>query len=622
MIKSSFKNFVLMSSLALGQSFVFAAQEEPVILDVIPPSDAGRGLVRTGAKEIRHYSGGTNQGGTVPYIISSDNGETWTKAVAGKQFPKKWGGIHKEAAATVYLPKSKKYMLIQPIRGYIFMSDDIDEGWYSPSSDGKRFVKADEWMKNQKALYPVPDGWIYRNPLELESGRIIIPMHKSNLGTRFLISDDKGLSWRISRDMISVPAFREAGIDQGGRWRNAGVEATAVELKNGMVYALVRTDSNMSYESFSKDGGNTWSKPKPSPFYGSLIMSTLGRLSDGKLICLWTNAAPMPELAHTRGTNGEDVFTGRGGLHVAFSKNEGKSWYGYREVIIDARRNAGNFATLKGGHDRSNHQSEFLELDDKRILVTSGQHPAHCKMIIINQDWVDGDSRSENFEENGLMNIHGFSFIPKAHRIQYNRKSGVALVDAPDGRKAAAAKYGILNDDSLINAALGADYRRSGISWNFPLAHAGSVSFNLYFPKGSSGTYVSLTDRMFNPCDPSTPERAVFSCKLAPGQTLGGITLKEETPYHVKLNFIDGVAKLYLNRSKKAVGTMRAKNSPKIGLSYLHLLAAEDATVTKSKDKAEPVAKSKFFQFKAADGTMEEKSCIVSDFEMKKRCKN
>ncbi len=607
------KNIFLLLSCSLGS---LAAQDTaPQLLKQVPPTDAGRGLVRVGPKEIRHYGGHVKQGETLPYIVSKDNGKTWSSKSANDNFPKKWGGIAKEAAAIVYLPKNKKYMMIQPINGFVFMGDSIDGAWYASAADGGDFIQAAEWKKDHSKLYNIPKGWIFRNPLELSDGSIIVPMHNSGSGTKFIISKDGGKSWKISKDQIHVPAFQEKGIDLAGRWRNAGVECTVVELKNGQLYALVRCDANMSYESYSKDGGNTWSKAEPSRFYGSLVMTTLGRLKNGKLICLWTNTAPMPELPHKNGTRWEDVFTGRGSLHVALSDDEGKTWYGAREVILDPLRDTGDFATKGGDHDRSCHQSEFVELDDKRILVTSGQHPKHTKMTVIHQDWIAEKTRATDFAKDGLRDVSSYAFIPKIHRIQYNRKPGAELVKLPKGKMKTGAKFGILNDAQLVNAGAGADYRRSGVTWNFPVAHAGDVAFNLRFPQGSNGCYVSLTDRLFNPGDVSTPERAVFSMKLAPGQKIGSGTLKADVTYSFRLSFKGKTCSVYINDSKKAVTTLKAKNTEKVGVSYLHFVAAEDKAV-ESGEAGE--SGSKFYQFKK-DGKTEEKSTIVGDFKMRKR---
>jgi len=597
-------------SLTFAQSLVAA---EPEILKDAPISDAGRGLVRASAKEIRHYGGNASQGGVLPYMYTKNEGKTWKTGKAGSKFPKKWGGIAKEAAATVYLPKSKKYMMIQPIRGYIFIADELDGEWLSPAADGKKFIKSDEWMSNQSSLYKVPNGQIFRNPYELASGRIIIPMHNSAKGTTFLISDDKGLTWKSSKDSIFIPAFREKGIDLAGRWRNAGVEGTVVQLKNGKLYAVVRTDSNMSYESISRNEGESWSKPVPSPFYGSLVMTTLGRLNNGKLISLWTNTAPMPELAHGGGTTWEDVFTGRGAMHVALSNNEGKTWYGYREVIIDPLRDSESFATSSGDHDRSSHQAEFLELDKNRILISCGQHPSHRKFVIIDQAWVNESSRIEDIAKNGLKNITSHVFIPKIHKVQYNRKAGAVLSGFDSPSKKSALKFGIINDDSLINEPLKADYRRSGVTWNFPVADLGELSFNVHFPAGSPGCHVSLTDRMFNPGDSSVDKRAVFSFKIGPDDKLGKLRFKPDQTYRIKLRFKGSKCAVYVNKYKKAIKSFNAINKTDVGISYLHFIAGKDGNLAGNGKMKGAVP---FFQSRE-DGKTLEKTVIVNDFKMR-----
>ncbi len=617
-MKSPFIKLIL--ALSASMASVYADGAEPQVLDTAPPADAGRGLIRASETEIRHYGGNTKQGGTVPVIISKDNGETWESSTAGPKFPKKWGGITKEAAAISYLPKCKKYIMVQPIKGYIFLADDLDGDWVASPKSGKKFIESDVWMKNQNGLYDIGGSYIYRNPIELSNGRILIPRHDASRvkGTQFIYSDDEGLTWKESKNFIYVDEFQEKGIDLAPRWRNPGVEGTAVELKNGSVYAIVRTDSNWSYESYSKDKGNTWSKPEKSPFYGSLIMTSLGRLNNGKLICLTTNTSPLPELAHKKGSKWEDVFTGRGALHVALSEDEGKTWYGYREVLIDEMRDSESFASHGGDHDRSCHQAEFVELDDKRILITGGQQDQHRKMIIIDQDWVEDCSRVEDIDKDGLKNIHSNVFIPKISHIQYNRKPGADLVEGIGEGNESAIKFGILNDDSLTADNPKADYRRSGVTWNFPNSMDGEVYFNIQFPTGSQGCYVSLTDRMLNPCDTSAPERAVFSIKLAPGTKLGTITLKEDTCYEARLRFKGNKCAIYLNGSKTPVSSLKCVNPTKIGLNYLHFIAAEDTCLKGGK---KPVDGCRFFQFEKG-ATVEEKSTIVNGFKMRGKSTN
>ncbi len=609
-------HYLPLALLSLCASISFAANP-PRILDTVPPADGSRGLVRVNEQEIRHYGGEVNEGERIPYILSRDNGETWSELkYAQDPFPRKYSGLPNEAPAIVYLPQAKKYILIQAIGDYFFMADQLDGDWFTPSPDGKQWLSADVWSKDRTQVYHLPKG-LYRNPLELSSGRIIIATRHSKLGSQFLYSDDKGLSWKLSKGHIFVDSFQEPKFDLAPRWRNSGVEASAVELKDGSLYCLVRSDQNFCYESRSFDGGDTWSEPQASPFYGTLTMPTLGRLKNGKLICLWTNTAPMPELAHEEGSTWENVFTNRGALHVALSDDEGKTWYGYREVFIDTQRDSPTFATEPGKHDRSCHQAEFLELDDNRLLISAGQHPLHRKMIIIEQDWIAETSSEENFATTGTKNIHSYVFMPPSYRIQYNRKSGVQRIDSTGDGQLDALKFGIINDKTLTSAPLNEDYRRSGITWNFPQSHAGEVSFTLRFSEGSEGCHITLCDRLFNPCDTSAPLRGNFSIKLAPESQVGNTTLQANTDYHIKLQFTDQMCKLSLEGQEGAASLFPSINPSPIGLSYLHLIAAASEDVSKGTTAVEGCP---FYQFEK-DGKIEEQSTIVSDLKMQRKSK-
>ncbi len=602
-----FTTLSLLASCALGA-------KPPQVLDTVPPADGSRGLVRVNKQEIRHYGGEVEVGEAIPYIVSYDNGTTWSELKSAQEkFPKKYSGLPNEAPAIVYLPQAKKYILIQAIGDFFFMADELDGDWLIPSQDGKTWLGQEIWANDRDQVYHLPKG-LYRNPLELSTGRIIIATRHSKKGSQFLYSDDKGLTWQLSKGHIFVDAYKEPVFDLAPRWRNSGVEASAVELKDGSLYCLVRSDQNFCYESTSTDGGDTWSEPKPSPFYGTLTMPTLGRLKNGKLICLWTNTAPLPELAHEEGSTWEDVFTNRGALHVAFSKDEGKTWDGYREVFIDALRDSPTFATEPGKHDRSCHQAEFLELDDQRILISAGQHPLHRKMIIIEQDWVEERDRSEDFATDGLQNINSYVFVPPSYRIQYNRKSGIERVDSTGDGKLDAIKFGNLNDPSLQNdTPPTSDFHRSGVTWNFPKTWAGAVSFKLHFAEGSTGCHISLTDRMFNPCDTTTPLRGNFSIKLSPGSAIGATTLQANCDYNVTLKFVDNKCNLYIgNAEKEAISIPCINPSPIGGISYLHLISAaneqDPATST-------PIEGSRFIQYKNGN-KLEEQSCTLSNLRM------
>lgn len=108
------------------------------------------------------------------------------------------------------------------------------------------------------------------------------------------------------------------------------------------------------------------------PLFGTLTMNTLGRLDDGTIVSLWTNTMALPENATAGNGTWEDVFTNRDSHHIAMSGDEGKTWYGFREIILDEHRNHPGYATLDGPEDRGKHQSEMVQLDKTASLFPWG----------------------------------------------------------------------------------------------------------------------------------------------------------------------------------------------------------------------------------------------------------
>lgn len=123
-------------------------------------------------------------------------------------------------------------------------------------------------------------------------------------------------------------------------------------------------------------------------------MNTLGRLDDGTIVSLWTNTMALPENATAGNGTWEDVFTNRDSHHIAMSGDEGKTWYGFREIILDEHRNHPGYATLDGPEDRGKHQSEMVQLDKNRILISLGQHKNHRRLVIVDRRWVRAKTRA------------------------------------------------------------------------------------------------------------------------------------------------------------------------------------------------------------------------------------
>lgn len=101
----------------------------------------------------------------------------------------------------------------------------------------------------------------------------------------FYESCDDGATWNQTSGLLPLP---------GGAHSLTGLqEPGVVELPNGALYAYFRTDLGRHYESFSVDGGSTWTVPQPSEFTGpaSPLLVKKNPFS-GKYYAVWN---PVPE---------------------------------------------------------------------------------------------------------------------------------------------------------------------------------------------------------------------------------------------------------------------------------------------------------------------------------------
>jgi hypothetical protein len=560
--------FVILAALLLLLQATLRADEFPRPRVVgTPPADAGRGLVRVSATEIRHYDGDRGQPG---YLVSRDNGESWIYEKAGPEYPPNYGGMAKEAPALAWIPGTGEYLRVQPVKGHVFLSrGGLDGQWVAVTKDGRTSAA---WREQRDDLLTIPG--IMRTPLFMDGGkRIVLPTHGN--GTTMWLSDDGGLTWRQSKTTIKSPPHAVGGIHRGLRWQNIAVEATVVELKDGTLWALLRTSQDSHYESFSTDRGETWSEGKPSRFAATLTMPTIGRLPDGRLLFLWTNQSPLPELPTATG-HGEDAFTNRDTLHAAISDDEGKTWRGFREVGLDEHRARADYATWGGPQDRGNHQAEFVPLDEHRVLIAYGQHANHRRLAIMDTRWLLGTKRTGDFANGaGDWTHHTFLPVPRGH-CSYDRKPAATVVPHPSKPGVKVLDIRFLDDPELVNAASGADCRAGGAAWNFPAGRAGRITVRFRWPAGSDGVHLSLMDRLCGACDRTAPGVAVYTLPLLPGTAADSSGLGPDTDHELRLEWsgTEAGATCHVSWDGRPFRTLPTRNPAPNGVSYLHVVAA------------------------------------------------
>ncbi len=574
------KKIALLTTLLLPLLTIASSKiPAPYLTNGIPPADACRGLVRVSPKEIRHYSGG--KAGI--YIVSYDNGKTWSEKKFHPNYPPNYGGVSKESPSIIRNPNTNEFIRVQAVRGFIFISKGgIDGKWSAVTKDGKLDPN---WKTSDRSNLLVLPGLLRTPTFVNNNKRIVIPTHSGGSYTH--MSDDGGLTWHKSKNSFKAPSHTISGVHQGKRWANNGVGGTIVELSDGRLWNLVRTSQDNHYESYSTDWGETWSTAKPSRFYGTLTLSTLQRLRDGRILLLWTNVTPLPEALRTNAKwmqkqgykkkGGEDCFNNRDALHAAISSDDGKTWKGFREVILDERRNESDYATFNGSNDRGKHQTEICQLDKNRVLMTIGQHPDHRKLGIMDLRWLYERSRTNSFE-NGLEDWTHHTYLPvvKGH-CAYNRKPSAFLLKHPQKSGQKVMNIRRVKDADLVNKKYKINYEKGGASWNFPNGKKGTLSLKIMAQEESQGTQISLLDRLFNACDETAEQFSMYTVNFAPGKKIGKMMVKAGKWYNLKFVWT-GVNKssqcrIYVNGSKSPVLTLKSKNTSPNGLSYIHLIS-------------------------------------------------
>jgi len=165
-----------------------------------------------------------------------------------------------------------------------------------------------------------------RDMIQTRSGRIIFTAMKMlhDPGRHAVLtywSDDDGKSWKASNL-----------IDLGGKGHHGGVtEPTIVELEDGRVWLLIRTNWGQFWSAWSHDGGKFWRVIQPSGIAASSAPAMLKRLRSGRLALLWNR--PYPEGQTKWPLSGGDgrwsetpVSNHRGELSLAWSIDDGRTW--------------------------------------------------------------------------------------------------------------------------------------------------------------------------------------------------------------------------------------------------------------------------------------------------------
>ena len=524
------------------------AQNMPSLDDVFapvitgtPPSDAYIGLSLMPDGEIRHYNYGENFNNEQPlYLFSKDNGFTWQKKYITRDLP----------YADQRSPLSGEYIRIYYAEGkvYAMRTEGGLEG-------GRTITCIDE-----------KPGIMNKPPIFIRGGkRIISGAHRiDRSGAYVYYSDDDGRTWKHSAT-VNSPKHEKGGFHQGVRWNHGAVEPTITELQDGRLWMIMRTAQDRHYQSFSTDGGETWSEATPSPFYGTITMPTFQRLQDGRLLFFWCNTTPLPELPTATGV-WDDVFTNRDAVHVAISEDDGQTWKGMRELLLNPERNMATFGNTRSGEDKSVHQVQALEVKPGKILAAIGQHRQCRKFVLFDVNWLYEPTRSCDFS-NGLNDWSTFQYYKGIiGHCCYNRCEQPLLVTHPDQTDKQALCLRTQPNDSLLQDNCGA-------VWNFPTARDGYTHIRFKMPEGAAHIRLILNDRWFNPTDTVAAYEGIYVLPLHRKQ----LRIKDNEWHELSIHWSHNRPATYWVDGKRR-GKLPLQHSTEHGISYLHFLGGPEAS--------------------------------------------
>lgn len=191
--------------------------------------------------------------------------------------------------------------------------------WVMRSTDGGR-----TWSDLQK----LHDDWTgaVRDLIQTRSGRLVMTSMKlrHDPGRHTVlayVSDDDGRTWQAGNL-----------IDLGGAGHHGGVtEPTVVELRDGRVWMLIRTNWGEFWSGYSVDGGRFYRELRPSGIAASSAPAIVKRLASGRLALAWNRPFPEGQTSYPlRGGDHEwsevPVSNHRGELALAFSDDDGATW--------------------------------------------------------------------------------------------------------------------------------------------------------------------------------------------------------------------------------------------------------------------------------------------------------
>jgi hypothetical protein len=360
----------------------------------------------------------------------------------------------------------------------------------------KTIGKRCQWGRARKIL----DGHIgaIRAVTQLADGRMVLAYHRRGIqgealvettgrsATTAVYSDNGGETWVPSQNLVTAPVYPDFNGNNYG-----ACEPAILELQDGRLWLLMRSQTGYLWEAYSNDRGERWGQGRASIFRSSNSPAGFLRLPDGRIVLAWNNCREADVRSFGQ------IYTNRDVLHAAISEDDGQTWQGFREVFRDVSRDH-QIGLGRGDHGTAYPNMVFTK--QGKVILVSGQRDGLRAVFLFDPDFLYETVQEEDFSGD-LERWCAYTFTSVDQKPE--RRPGPRLVTHPD-KPSEQVLFLNRRDDHFPDAA----------SWNFPMGRKGEVELNLLLQPGADAVIVALTDHFRYPNDPEAEAQGMFSFQL------------------------------------------------------------------------------------------------------------
>lgn len=223
-------------------------------------------------------------------------------------------------------------------------------GWLKRSKDNGH-----TWSERE----PLPDGFLgpIKNKPELVNGVLICPSstEKNGWKVHFEYTSDWGKTWSKSQPINEPEKFM-------------AIQPSILKYSNGQLQAIGRTRNTVIFQTWSNDGGKTWSEMSALDLPNNNSGTDAVTLHDGRQLLVYNHVLPDSSWVKGKGP--------RTPLNVALSQ-DGKKWYAAL-VLEDSPISQYSYPSVIQSKDGMVHivytwrreKIKYVKIDPSKLILT------------------------------------------------------------------------------------------------------------------------------------------------------------------------------------------------------------------------------------------------------------